>query len=119
MRVRMDVQISGTRDGQDWPAPGEEIDVTDVEAKDLIATGQASDPGKPVSNPVAASGEKAAPHEPVGVAHGQFPDEHGRTGDKLTTEQVQAADAPRGAVPAVEAATADADERATSPRRSR
>jgi hypothetical protein len=38
----MNVQISGTRNGEDWPAPGEEITVADWEADDLIRNGQAS-----------------------------------------------------------------------------
>lgn len=41
-KVRMIAQISGTRDGKNWPAPGEEITVADWEADDLIRSGQAS-----------------------------------------------------------------------------
>lgn len=40
--VRMLVQISGSRDGKDWPAPGEKLTVSDWEADDLIRNGQAA-----------------------------------------------------------------------------
>ena len=36
MLVRMRIQISGTRNGVDWPAPGDTIDVTETEAMDLV-----------------------------------------------------------------------------------
>lgn len=39
MLVKMRAQISGTRDGADWPAPGDTIDVTDDEAAMLVANG--------------------------------------------------------------------------------
>lgn len=38
MRVRMNIQISGTRDGVAWPAPGETVTLPDDEAKTLIAS---------------------------------------------------------------------------------
>ncbi len=41
MLITMKTQISGTRDGADWPAPGGTIDVPDGEAADLIAGGLA------------------------------------------------------------------------------
>ena len=41
MRIRMKVQISGTRDGQDWPAPGGELDVPDAEGATLCEQGAA------------------------------------------------------------------------------
>lgn len=37
MKIEMKFQISGTRDGIDWPAPGETIDVPTAEAEELIA----------------------------------------------------------------------------------
>ena len=40
--VKMLVQISGTRNGKDWPAPGETISVGDDEAETLIRNGQAT-----------------------------------------------------------------------------
>lgn len=42
MLVRMNVQISGTRDGEDWPAPGGTVDVTDDEATVLTGNGLAT-----------------------------------------------------------------------------
>lgn len=42
--VKMVRQISGSRDGKDWPKPGETIDVPADEAKQLIANGNAVDP---------------------------------------------------------------------------
>jgi hypothetical protein len=43
-KVRMNVKISGSRDGVDWPDKGEVISVPEDEAKTLIANGYASDP---------------------------------------------------------------------------
>ncbi|HEY5835973.1 hypothetical protein [Streptomyces sp.] len=43
MRVRMKIQISGTRDGQDGPAPGGVIDLPDAEAGFMIGSGAAED----------------------------------------------------------------------------
>ncbi|MFJ6617589.1 hypothetical protein ACIQOW_08440 [Kitasatospora sp. NPDC091335] len=37
MRVRMLVQMSGTRDGQDWPPPGTVLDLPEAEALQLAA----------------------------------------------------------------------------------
>ncbi len=37
----MTAQISGTRDGKDWPAPGGTVDVDADEARDLIGAGMA------------------------------------------------------------------------------
>ncbi|MFE6817094.1 hypothetical protein [Streptomyces sp. NPDC057677] len=36
MRVRMKIKISGTRDGQEWPDRGDEIDLPDDEAEQLL-----------------------------------------------------------------------------------
>lgn len=41
MRVTMKTRIGGFRNGQEWPAPGDHIDVPDHEARDLIAAGYA------------------------------------------------------------------------------
>ncbi len=45
MIVTMRRQISGTRDGVDWPAPGGTIDVPEDEAAQLIALGHAEADG--------------------------------------------------------------------------
>lgn len=39
MKVRMKQQLTGSRNGLRWPAPGGVIDVLDVEAADLLASG--------------------------------------------------------------------------------
>lgn len=44
MRVRMKVAISGSRNGEDWPPVGREIDLPDDEAAHLIAQGLAEEP---------------------------------------------------------------------------
>lgn len=41
MRIRMKAQVSGTRNGADWPARGEEMDVTDAEGAAYCAAGMA------------------------------------------------------------------------------
>lgn len=41
MKVRMKQQLTGSRNGLRWPAPGEVIDVLDAEAVDLLAAGLA------------------------------------------------------------------------------
>lgn len=40
--VRLAVKISGTRDGEDWPNPGQTLEVSETEAADLIAAGYAT-----------------------------------------------------------------------------
>lgn len=42
-KVRMVADISGTRDGVDWPRRGEVLEVSDEEAKDLITARLAVD----------------------------------------------------------------------------
>lgn len=39
--IKLKVQITGTRDGVDWPAPGTVIDLPDDEAATLITNGLA------------------------------------------------------------------------------
>jgi hypothetical protein len=55
MKVRIKVQPSGLLNGVPWPAEGEEIDLPDVVAADLCASGAAT--------PVAA--KKAAEKRPA------------------------------------------------------
>jgi hypothetical protein len=45
MKVRMIAQVSGTRDGQNWPEPGTVLDVPDAEARALISGGSAVEDG--------------------------------------------------------------------------
>lgn len=69
MRVEMLTQISGTRDGQEWPRPGDAIDVPDHEAADLILAGYAKEAADaptpdPVPAPVAEEdGDESTPAE--------------------------------------------------------
>ena len=41
MHVKMNATISGTRDGEDWPAKGSIVDLPEQEARDLIFAGLA------------------------------------------------------------------------------
>ena len=41
MKVRLLVSLSGTRDGQPWPPMGNEMDLPDAEARDMITALQA------------------------------------------------------------------------------
>lgn len=58
MKVRMKVDMSGTRNGQPWPPRGEVADVDDREGADLCAAG--------IAEPVAETApvEKATVREP-------------------------------------------------------
>ena len=56
MKVRMVGRISGTRDGEEWPAPGEVVALPDGEAVDLCAAG--------LAEPVAANPERATSKSP-------------------------------------------------------
>lgn len=47
VKVRMRYQMSGTRDGADWPAPGETVELSDGEAAALCAQGMAEPAGAP------------------------------------------------------------------------
>lgn len=52
MRVRLLVEITGTRDGEPWPPLGDVVDLPDAEATDLVRGGlavEASDP-RPASD---------------------------------------------------------------------
>lgn len=52
-KVRMLVNISGTRNGEDWPKAGETITVPAAEAADLIRQGIAAEPNAPEENAIA------------------------------------------------------------------
>ena len=41
MRIRLVGEMSGTRDGQDWPPRGSVVDLPDEEAAQLLARGMA------------------------------------------------------------------------------
>ena len=63
MNVTMRVQISGTRDGQDWPAPGASIDVPDDEAAQLLALGLATEGSDDDHQPATDSDSDTDPTE--------------------------------------------------------
>lgn len=44
MKVKMIAQLTGTRDGEDWPKAGSIAELPDAEAADLIMNGYAIDP---------------------------------------------------------------------------
>jgi hypothetical protein len=54
MRIRQVIDISGTIDGKEWPGRGEELDLPDHVAEDLIANKYAERVDKPskVSQPI-------------------------------------------------------------------
>lgn len=58
MRVTMKARITGTRNGADWPAPGETVDLPNDEAELLVANGLAvvddAKPAKPAAVETAA-----------------------------------------------------------------
>jgi len=56
MRVKMIVQMSGTRDGEPWPGRGEIVDLPGEEAAQMCAAGMAET--------VKGGTEKAVPAEP-------------------------------------------------------
>lgn len=70
MRVRMNVTVSGTRDGESWPPKGGLIDLSQDEAEGLIAnriaTAAKDDDEEPAEENAAAPAEeeKAVPAKP-------------------------------------------------------
>lgn len=64
MRVSMRVQITGTRDGVDWPRPGGEVDLPDGEARSMVSAGLAAEvavPAKPETARAAKPRRSAVP----------------------------------------------------------
>ncbi len=49
MRIRMLVDMAGTRDGQPWPARGETADLPTAAAAHLVASGVAEEVGGPAA----------------------------------------------------------------------
>jgi hypothetical protein len=61
MKVRMTVDISGTRNGQEWPPRGEVVDLPDDEGAALCSSGMATPVAvDKVEKAVAAEPEKRA-----------------------------------------------------------
>jgi len=61
MKVKMIASITGTRDGQEWPAAGETVDLPDAEACDLVAGGLAVELDKKTAAPVVETAAVVAP----------------------------------------------------------
>lgn len=59
MQIRMKVQMSGTRNGEDWPARGELADLPTGEATHLVASGIAEEVTDSDSGPESAIAQKA------------------------------------------------------------
>lgn len=60
MLITMLRQVSGTRDGVDWPAAGENLEVPDDEATSLIAIGLAKAAGETIDEQAPVDSRKAA-----------------------------------------------------------
>jgi hypothetical protein len=52
-KVRLVVQISGARDGEDWPKPGTVVSLPKDEAETLLRNGQAAEVNPPEENALA------------------------------------------------------------------
>jgi len=63
--VKMTARVSGARNGVDWPAPGETLDVPQAEADDLVRIGLAVLVDAPRKS---AQVETAALEQPVETA---------------------------------------------------
>lgn len=102
MKVKMKVDISGSRNGQPWPARGETVELPDAEGADLCAAGMA----EPVSNRK-GSVEKAVPNddsekrteEPKAEAKTPLTTESAPAAAKKTTPAKKATPAKKTAAP--------------------
>jgi hypothetical protein len=70
MKIRMKVEMSGTRNGQPWPVRGEVADLPTAEAAHLVASGIADEvvEPEPVETAVAPSAETTTAPAPETVA---------------------------------------------------
>lgn len=68
MRVMLTTQISGSRDGREWPPPGTVVDLPDSEAQGLIDGGAAVKEGD--ADPTKVLVSPAGVHTPGITAHG-------------------------------------------------
>lgn len=60
MRIRMLVEMTGTRDGQPWPAMGEEADLPTAAAAHLVSAGIAEAVEAVEAKPLRKGGRRAA-----------------------------------------------------------
>lgn len=126
-KVRMVAHVSGTRNGEDWPKPGEFITVPAAEAEDLIRAGIAAEPKAPeenaladvlgvetaVANPNSAEGQKSIREQIKPAPHADEPDAFhvpALPGEKAAAEAGQES---------VDAANAEAGAEAAPARRGR
>lgn len=67
MKVRMNVKLSGSRDGIDWPDPGDTIDLPADEAEQLISLDLASnlDDDDTPAAPAGRKGSRRAVADPA------------------------------------------------------
>lgn len=68
MKIKLRVQISGTRNGQVWPVVGTIVDLPDDEAVQLVRNGTASACGGPVEKESEKPAEKAPEKAPEKAA---------------------------------------------------
>lgn len=84
MRIRMKVEMSGTRNGHPWPARGEVVDIPTGEAQHLVASGIAEEaprereetavpPSPEVSTPPAPEVASTPPAEKRGRGRPRLP----------------------------------------------
>lgn len=83
-KVKMLVNISGARDGEDWPKAGETITLPAEEAEMLIKNGQAVVPGQERTDALA---------DVLGVETAAVNDSGSAKGQKSIRTQVKPADA--------------------------
>ena len=64
MKIRLLVDITGTRNGRHWPARGGEVEVTAAEAADMVAAGMAEAVKTAPETAAVAAPENAAKPKP-------------------------------------------------------
>lgn len=64
MRIRMEVDVSGDRNGKPWPRHGQEVDLPEGEAIALCASGMATPVNKSVETATAPEAEVPRQPEP-------------------------------------------------------
>lgn len=82
MKVRMKVSMSGTRNGQPWPARGEMLECSDAEGADLVAANLAE---QVESAKKAAKVETATDDRPVETTKGLTTERGPRGGGSRTS----------------------------------
>lgn len=70
MLIRMKTNITGYRNGEPWPGPGELLECSDSEAADLIANGYAAATDSEETDADATADDSEEPAEPEAAAAG-------------------------------------------------